>query len=71
MSAKTLITRKEFHHVKRLLTAAQREARALSRSKRLLKETLPSDNGMIDIAVMTGESARSLISRFGLRLKNK
>jgi hypothetical protein len=74
MSARTAITRGQFQRVRRVLTAAQREARALSRSKRLLKETLPADAAawtLIDVAVLSGESARSLISRFGLRLKNK
>jgi hypothetical protein len=73
MSAKAPITRGEFLRIKRALEGAQYDSRSLSRTKRLLQQILPARNdawSQIDLAVVSGESARALISRFGLRVKS-
>jgi hypothetical protein len=73
MSAKP-ITRGDYLRIKRALQGAQSDARSLSRTQRLLQGILPAEKNAwakINLAVMSGESARSLISRFGLRVKNK
>lgn len=79
MSAKATITSGQYRQIKRLLEGAQSDARSLSRTKRLLTDLIetarpehrPSTWAITDVAVMSGESARAFIARFGLRIKSK
>jgi hypothetical protein len=73
MSAKH-ITSGEFVRIKRALKSAQYHHGELTRAKKLLLSLMPEQPGgwsSIDLAVISRESPRALISRCGLRLKNK